>query len=198
MLTLNVTGKTGNDAVDFVLGLLTPEEDEAKILIDGPEQAEGLTKLLKSQGFDDVMLEDDDGLLYVTAAKHKPEPAPQIQPAQTAQPKAISKPVTSGVIISCEFRKHKSLFLQKFLASLLHSSPKPEVIALMNSAVKLAAYSSPSCRHLKALEAQGVIVLVSESCADTLGISEALGAGVMCQMSEILSKIFSCEKVVSI
>ncbi len=144
-------------------------------------------------------------MLYVTASKiekeepqepeQQPNPAPKIQ---TSQPKAKTEPVSSGVLISCENRKHKYSFLHRFLSSLYDAKPKPEVIALMNSAVKLAAYTSPSCTILKQLEDQGVSILVSESCADNLGITEAVGAGIMCQMSEILSKIFSCEKVVSI
>ena len=204
MLTLNVSGKSGNDAVNFVRGVIAPDEDEAKILIDGPSQADGLTKFLKSQGFNDVILEDDEGLLYVTACRkekekkepeHKPSPAPQTQAVPT---KAKNEPVTSGVLISCDARKHKYSFLHKFLASIPDSAPKPEVVALMNSAVKLAAYTSPSCSILKQLESNGVSVLISESCADSLGITEAVGVGIMCQMSEILSKIFSCGKVVSI
>ena len=64
--------------------------------------------------------------------------------------------------------------------------------------MKIAAYNSPLCVTLKKLEAEGVQVLISESCADRLGITEAAGAGVIADMAEILDEIFSCGKIVSI
>lgn len=197
MLTLNAAGKSGNEAVDFIRSSLNADEDEAKILIDSPAQAEAIIKLLKSQDFNNVVLEDDEGLLYVIASKREPEkkPSPTPTPAPV-QPK--HEQITSGVLISSKARKFKPSFLNRFVSSLLKSNPKPSVVALMNSAVRLAVYSSASCDYLKELEAQGVSVLVSESCADNLGITEAIGAGIMCSMGEILSKIFSCEKVVSV
>ena len=75
---------------------------------------------------------------------------------------------------------------------------KPDVIALMNGAVKLAAYNSNTCEYLKQLEDYGVKILISDSCADRMGISEAVGAGVMVDMVNILEEIFVCEKVINI
>lgn len=200
MLTLNAAGKSGNEAVNFVRASLSNDEDELRILIEGPAQAEGITKFLKSQGFNDVVPEDDDGLLFLIATKKAPEHKPESKQPPIPEVPAVLKheSVSSGVLISSEAKKYKHSFLQKFISSLLNTNPKPEVIALMNSSVKLAEYSSESCDNLKELESQGVSILVSESCADTLGISEAIGVGVMCSMSEILGKIFSCEKVVSV
>lgn len=199
MLTLNTAGKSGNEAVKLIQDSLTEDGDELKVLIDSPAQADAITKFLKSQGFTNVVPEDDDGLLFIIADKKEPEhkPAPEQKPA-VVRAEARKEPATSGVIISCEARKYRPSFLNRFAASLLKAEPKPEVLALMNSAVRLAVYSSSSCDTLKELEAQGVNVLVSESCADNLGVREAIGAGVMCSMSEILEQIFSCEKVVSI
>ena len=68
----------------------------------------------------------------------------------------------------------------------------------MDSAVKIAAYNSPSCVALKKLEDDGVQILISETCADRLGITDATGAGVIADMAEILDEIFSCSKIVSI
>ena len=84
------------------------------------------------------------------------------------------------------------------MSSLIKSRNKPDVIALVNNAVNLAAYNTPSCDDLKRLEASGVQILISESCADRTGITEALGAGVVVDMSEILDELFSCQKVVSL
>ena len=68
----------------------------------------------------------------------------------------------------------------------------------MNGAVKLAAYDTNSCDVLKRLEAEGVKVLLSAPCADRLGITEALGAGLSVSLNEILKAVSSCEKLLSI
>ena len=88
--------------------------------------------------------------------------------------------------------------MTKILSSLVQSKIKPEVLALMNGAVALAAYNSPSCDYLKELEAANVKILISESCADYMGVTEAIGVGSVVDMSEIFEEIFSCEKVVSL
>lgn len=204
MLTLNTAGKSIADALKLIRSSLAEDEEELKILIDGLAQADGIMKFLREQGFSDVMPEDDDGELFIIATKNKkpPEHAPEPAPAPVLKPEPKAqipaKPQTYGVLISAEAKKYRPSFLNRFTASLLKADIKPDVIALMNSAVHLAVYSSSSCDTLKELEAKGVNVLVSESCSDNLGLTEAIGAGVMCSMSEILDKIFSCEKVVSI
>ena len=70
MLTLNAEGKTGSDAVDFVKDSLSANNDERelKIIIDRPDQSEGITKYLTSEGFN-VLLEDDDGTMFLLASK---------------------------------------------------------------------------------------------------------------------------------
>ena len=175
------------------------KDDSLKVLIDGPVQADAIKKFLESQGFSDVVLEDDDGNLYLTAGRadeNVSAPVKTFTPKPKVTPKEI--PSTIGVIISCRNKDYDSAFIRKFLLSLLKAEKKPNVLALLDSAVKLSAYNSPSCVMLKKLESLGVQILISESCADRLGIVDAAGAGVVVDMSEIIDEIFSCSKIVSI
>ena len=202
MLTLSTAGRFGNDAIKLVKdSLAKTKDDEVRILIDSPAQAEPLKKFLASQGFGDIMPEDDDGALYLIASKiHEHEDssnAPKIEPH--TPPPAYTAPLsTTGVLISCRNKEYNSAFMKKFLDSLVKAEKKPDIIALLDSAVKITAYTSPLCAFLKQLEDDGVRVLVSESCADRLGMTEATGAGIITDMAEILDDIFSCEKVISI
>ena len=216
MLTLNALGIHGGDLVKFFQSSLKDNENELKILIDGPIQVEEIRKILEPQGFSDFILEDDDGNLYIETSKklESPKPLPKINPAPeiktdfpapkpTPAPAQVVKPVqaklnlqnSTGVLISCGKGKYKKNFMQKILSSLVNSKIKPEILALMNDAVSLAAYNSSSCDYLKELEAAGVKILISESCADYLGITESIGAGTAVDMSEIFEKIFSCERI---
>ena len=202
MLTITVAGKSVNDAINIVKNNLSGNIDEdVKILVGGPSQADSVKKFLEAQGFVDVVPEDDDGILYLvasrseqTAAMSSTVPAPARPPANEAK----EIPSTIGVMISCRNKEYNSSFMKKFLLSLLNASTKPDVIALLDSAVKISAYNSPLCVILKKLETAGVQILISESCADRLGITEAAGAGVVVDMSEILDEIFSCSKIISI
>ena len=128
---------------------------------------------------------------------------PQDSPAPTvSEPPVIKRAEviknSTGILISCEPGKVKRRFFQKVLASLVSSTIKPDVIALTDGAVRLAAYDSFTCDYLKELEAMDVKILISESCADLMGITEAVGAGVLTDMSEIFEELFTCEKVLSL
>ena len=200
MLTLNAAGKSGNDAVDFIRSSLSVDENELKILIDGPAQSDAIKKFLEAQGFNNIFPEDDDGALYLVASKvdeQEEEEENEVPPVKVPE-RYHEENNSCGVLVSCDTGKQKFMFLKKFISSLTKTQTKPDVIALVNSAVKLAAYNSPSCDDLKRLEASGVQILISESCADRIGMTEAAGVGVVVGMSEILDEIFSCAKVVSV
>ena len=225
MLTLNALGKHGGELVKFLRDSLKDNETELKILIDGPVQVEEIRKFLEPLGFADFVLEDDDGNLYITTSKKSaspsvalndiqavnsipanlvataPEPIAETKPMPILNPKPVQAKLilqrSTGVLISCENGKYKKIFMQKILSSLVKSKIKPEVLALMNAAVNLAAYNSKSCDYLKELETAGVKILISQSCADYLGITESIGAGTAVDMSEIFEEIFSCERILN-
>ena len=201
MLTLSAAGKSTDDIEKLIQDSLADagDDEELKVLIDGPAQAASITKLLESQGFNDVMPEDDDGLLFLIAAKKKEEtpPEPQETPEEP-QPHPEKIPVipnSAGVLVSA---KHKAAFVQRVIASMSEGRTRPEIIGLMNSGVTLAAYNNPACEVLKKLEGEGVRVFVSEPCADRMGVTEALGAGELSDMGAIIDAVFACEKVVSL
>ena len=201
MLTLSAAGKSTDDIEKLIQDSLADagDDEELKVLIDGPAQAASITKLLESHGFNDVMPEDDDGLLFLIAAKKKEEPPaePEESPQDSApQPAKIPVvPNSAGVLVSF---KHKAAFVQRMIASMSEAKSRPDVIGLMNGGVALAAYNNPTCEILKKLEGDGVRVMVSEPCADRLGVTEALGAGTLADMSRIIDAVFACEKVVSL
>ena len=199
MLTITVAGKSVNDSVTLVKNSLSGNtDDDVKILVDGPGQADAVKRFLEAQGFNDVVPEDDDGILCLMASRSAKIPAEPALVPVIAKPSAKENPGTIGVIISCRNKEYNSPFIKKFLLSLLKTETKPDVIALLDSAVKISAYNSPLCVILKKLETSGIRILISESCADRLGITDAAGAGVVVDMSEILDEIFSCSKIISI
>ena len=201
MLTLNAAGKSANEAVRLIKDALNGDDEEIKILIDSPTVWPEINKFLNSQGFNDIVPEDDDGALYIMVSKNTRKEAEEMHEETHEIKPSVTAPQLknmTAVLISGENKKYRYDFLRKFLLSLMNSRIKPDVIALMNDSVKLAAYDSETCDYLKKLVSEGVNVLVSESCADRLNLSEAIGTGELADMSEIIERVLECEKVISI
>lgn len=201
MLTLNVAGKSANESVNMIREALDSNEDEIKILLDDPSVWPEINKFLNSQGFNDIVPEDDDGALYVIVSKNAHElqdDTHEIKPSVQVTKDTQVQKNTTAILISGENKKYRYDFLRKFLLSLMNSRTKPDIIALMNDSVKLAAYDSETCAYLKCLASDGVNVLISESCADRLKLSEAIGTGELADMSEIIERVLECKKVISI
>ena len=201
MLALNVSGKSSDDALSILKEAVSGTETELKILIDSPSQAAELQKFLASEGFRDILPEDDDGTLYLTAVRDDPAQKTAQTPAKTPAMRKFTRAVEGGtlcVVMSRRAGKYELEFCERFAASLVECEAKPDVLCLMDGAVKLAAYDSPSCDTLKRLESLGVRILISNSCADRMRITEAVGAGVLVSMSEIFEAVSSCEKLLSI
>ena len=202
MLTISAAGKSHEDINKLIEEAVAANSDEElKVLIDGPSQAASITELLEAHGYNDVVPEDDEGLLFLIAAKKAelpPEPQAEEPPSLPQPPKLQTVPNSAGVLISFKAGKYKPSFTQKFIFSLAEAQTRPDVIGLMNGAVSLACYDNPVCESLRKLESEGVRVLVSEACADRRGLTEALGAGSVAEMSEIIDAVMSCEKVVSL
>ena len=146
MLTLNAAGKSGNDAVDFIRSSLSVDENELKILIDGPAQSDAIKKFLEAQGFNNIFPEDDDGALYLVASKvdeQEEEEENEVPPVKVPE-RYHEENNSCGVLVSCDTGKQKFMFLKKFISSLTKTQTKPDVIALVNSAVKLLYINAAS------------------------------------------------------
>lgn len=198
MLTLNAAGKTAGESVNMIREALDSDEEEIKILLDDPSVWPEINKFLNSQGFNDIVPEDDDGALYVIISKNaQKDQVINESKAQSANDIPVLRNA-AAILISGENKKYRNDFLRKFIISLTKSKIRPDIIALMNDSVKLAAYDSETCSYLKTLVSDGVNLLVSESCADRLNLSEAIGTGELADMSEIIERVLECENVISI
>ncbi|MBR1487145.1 MAG: hypothetical protein IJ597_07830, partial [Synergistaceae bacterium] len=129
MLTLNVLGKHGGELVKFLRDSLKDKdnENELKILIEGPMQVEEIRKCLEPLDFSNFVPEDDDGNLFLLTSKEADEsdfiatplelsqalnPAPlKAAPTLPAQPAVISA-AASPVNVNISKPKIANLNLQ--------------------------------------------------------------------------------------
>jgi selenium metabolism protein YedF len=89
------------------------------------------------------------------------------------------------------------LLMQGFVNTIKEVKPLPETIICYNSGVRLAAEDSPVIASLKALQDQGVDIIVCGTCADYFKIKDRIAAGRISNMYEILEKLSAAGKVIN-
>lgn len=85
--------------------------------------------------------------------------------------------------------------MQIFIRSLGEFDNNLWCIALINSAVKLASFTSPVLRHLQEYERQGVGILVCKECVLHYGLQNYSTVGVFAGLHTIISSLQAADRV---
>ncbi|HOO90750.1 MAG TPA: sulfurtransferase-like selenium metabolism protein YedF [Syntrophales bacterium] len=91
-----------------------------------------------------------------------------------------------------------NILIRGFLHTLGEISPKPDVMIFFNAGVKLTTEGSDVIEDLRALEGEGVKILVCGTCLDFFGLKDRLQAGIISNMYDIAETMLSAGKVVRI
>ncbi|MBU0495524.1 MAG: sulfurtransferase-like selenium metabolism protein YedF [Chloroflexi bacterium] len=89
------------------------------------------------------------------------------------------------------------ILIRAFLHTLNEVEPKPDVMVLVNTGVKLAAEGSPVLEDLQALVAGGTEILVCGTCLGYLELKDKLAVGEVSNMYAIAEMLLGAAKVVS-
>lgn len=92
----------------------------------------------------------------------------------------------------------QQLLAQKFLALTLQSGQLPARILFYTEGVRLACAGSPVLDELRALEAQGVELVLCKTCLDTFFLAGKVQVGIVGGMGDILETLQQAPKVVSL
>jgi selenium metabolism protein YedF len=84
-----------------------------------------------------------------------------------------------------------------FLGTLAEMDVMPTHLILYNSAVLLAVDGSPHTGRLQTIEARGVTILLCGTCADFYDSRDAMAAGRVTNMLEILEVMTAAGKVIT-
>ena len=87
---------------------------------------------------------------------------------------------------------------RKFLALLADSGTLPAAICFYTDGVKLACAGSPVLTELRALEGQGVHLVLCKTCLDTFGLAESVQVGVVGGMTDIITAMWSADTVIDL
>ena len=81
---------------------------------------------------------------------------------------------------------------------LLEDGTLPAVICFYTDGVRLVVDGSPVLDELKALEAAGVRLVLCATCLNTYGLTDRVQVGIVGGMSDIITAMFSADKVITI
>lgn len=215
MIVVNTTGRACPESVTMTRAALDKGAEELEVLVDNPEAATNVKRLLEGRGFR-VLLQDDDGRLKLTAGR-KTEPsvsASQAPAPQTTVPQApapvpvapmpVPRPVEglavliTGKTLGRNDEELGEILVKGFLGALSQLDVPPRTVALINEGVKLALFDSSSCDHLKNLERKGTNILVCGTCVNHFGITDSVGAGVISTMFEIVEALDKAGRILSL
>jgi len=210
MIVVNATGRACPESVAMTRVALDKGAEELEVLVDNPEAATNVKRLLEGRGFR-VLLQDDDGRLKLTAGrKTEPSvsasqaPAPQVPAPVPVAPMPVPRPaegmavLITGKTLGGNDEELGEILVKGFLSAFSQLDVPPRTVALINEGVKLALFDSSSCDHLKNLERKGTNILVCGTCVNHFGITDSVGAGVISTMFEIVEALNGSGRILSL
>jgi sulfur relay (sulfurtransferase) complex TusBCD TusD component (DsrE family) len=87
---------------------------------------------------------------------------------------------------------------RKFLGLILDADPLPAAVCFYKDGVKLVCEGSPVLAELLALEAQGVHLVICQTCLDTFGLADQVRCGVVGGMTDIITAMWAADTVIEL
>lgn len=176
-------------------------ETELTIRVDNDTAVQNLTRFAAELGFS-IEVNAVSGGFEAALKKGNASVQPKA-PAQTNTPDPQAGCGTSVFIgKACVGEGDEKLgaqLMKMFLYTLSQGTDIPASVLFMNGGVKLPALGEPQViESLNALIERGAEVLVCGACLDFYGLKEQLKAGTVSNMYEIVSRMQSAAKVITV
>lgn len=188
---IDAKGKSCPIPVVMARQAIAEGEADFTIEVDNQTAVQNLERLAASQCFT-LSTQTSDGIFTLRFVKDEGAPAAPLTPTGD-----YAVFVGRDVIGSGE-RELGTNLMRMFFYTLANSEDLPRSVLFMNDGVKLTALDEQVAEHLTALAAKGVEVLVCGTCLNYYGLSEALKVGTVSNMYDIVSRMQSASKVISL
>ncbi len=90
------------------------------------------------------------------------------------------------------------LLMANFLRALGENQEKPGSLIFWNTGVRLVCEGSPVLEQLKALQDQGVELIICQTCLNYFGLADKVKVGIVGGMPDILQTLLQADKVVTL
>lgn len=168
------------------------------IEVDNQTSVENLTRLAASQGLAAPVRDLSGGAFALDFSRPGETPAAEGAPAAPLPAPGGDYVVFIGRdIVGSGDRTLGTNLIRMFFYTLANSDSLPAALLFMNDGVKLPTLDDQVVEHLQALSARGVEVLVCGACLNFYGLTDSLRAGTVSNMYDIVSRMQSAAKVIS-
>jgi selenium metabolism protein YedF len=161
------------------------------VWIDNEVAAANVARFLENKGFMVKKEYGEESIVLEAKIESK-------ETQGTPQKKGSTGIMFTSDIIGAESGGLGEVLMKSCLGTLVQSEKAPSVIALMNSAVKMALSGSSCHDYLCELRDRGTLILVCGTCTKHFGITEAVSVGVISNMFEITEAVFGTTKPIVI
>jgi selenium metabolism protein YedF len=177
--------------------LAAPGADAVVVLVDTTDTAQNVALTAEALGWKAEVLPGDAGFeVHLERGPERPEAT-----TQPAMPKVVAgKPSAVFLLASDKVGEgdpQLGAVLMRAAVKTLRDLPfKPHAVVFMNSGVRLACEGSPVLDDLRQLSGEGVTLLACGTCLDFYQLKDALRAGRVSNMFEILNTLASADPMV--
>ena len=176
---------------------ITGGETAFTVQVDNSAAVENLKRLADSQGYTAAVSGADGGFTLAFAATGAPAAAPEVCPVSAPANGDWAVFVGRDIIGSGD-RELGTNLMRMFFYTLTQGDDLPAALLFMNDGVKLPTLDGQVADHLKTLMDRGVEVLVCGTCLNFYGLSEQLKVGTVSNMYDIVTKMETCGKVITL
>jgi selenium metabolism protein YedF len=169
------------------------DHDEVVVLVNDATAQENVRKLAASLGC--AVSEQEDGAdtrLTITRQAACPMAEEIIAPGGPVVAVLGSDTMGSGDDTL------GAVLMKSFLHTLLDTSPRPDVLVLFNTAVRLAVAGSEVLDDLHALAGQGTRILVCGTCLGFFELKDRLAVGSVSNMYDIAQAMLQAGRIVRV
>ena len=173
------------------------ESNVVTTIVDNETARENVRRMAEKAGATVQIQKRDDGIYLHIALGDAPQPQAAPQPASPAGGPLV-------LVVSSEFMgrgEHDELghvLMRGFFHTLGEVSPRPDVIILFNSGVKLVVQGSPVVDDLAALSEQGVEILACGTCLGYYELKEQVAVGTVSNMYTIAETLLNAGRIVNL
>lgn len=169
-----------------------------RVLVDNTAAVENVSRFLRANGYDVTSAQAGEGLWHVDAARDAasmPAPAASAGPAAAPSNSGRTLVLITTETLGCGDDALGAKLMDNFLSTLPELGDSLWRIILLNGGVKLASRPGKALDSLRALETNGVDILVCGTCLDFYQLLDAKAVGQTTNMLDVVSSLALADKV---
>jgi selenium metabolism protein YedF len=171
--------------------------DAVKVIMDSAASQQNVQRFLESQGFETSIVKEGDDFLIMGSCRSTPRPQTEGEKsAEAAQKKIMVMCATDRIGFGDDELGLKLMI--NFVRTLKEMGPDLWRLVLVNNGVKLTINGSEVLPDLKALEDNGVKILVCGTCLEHFKLLDKKQIGETTNMLDIVTGLQLADKVISI